>query len=132
MPAPAATASQDRGAPQLCRSPPARLAGDLEALGQPAQAEQDQHRRDDLDQQLREGEVGRGEPDEGDAGDEPGAAEQDERGEPVELGLLRGAERACARRRSRAARRRDRRLRGQRPGSKPVPVERPAGRRAPR
>ena len=43
---------------------------------------------------LRQREIGRGEPDEGDAGDEAGAAEQDERGEPVELGLLGGADRA--------------------------------------
>ena len=39
-----------------------------------------------------EREVGRREPDEGDAGDKPGAAQQDERRQPVELGLIGGAD----------------------------------------
>ena len=37
--------------------------------------------------ELGEREVGRREPDEGDAGDQPGAAQQDQRREAVELGL---------------------------------------------
>ena len=41
---------------------------------------------------LRQGEVGRGEPDEGHADDQPGAAEQDQCGEPVKLGLPGSAE----------------------------------------
>ena len=67
-----------------------------DALGQPAQAEQEQHGGDDLDQQLGQREVGRREPDEGEAGDKARAAEQHQRGEAVELGLPGGADRAGA------------------------------------
>ena len=54
---------------------------------QPAQAEQDQHRGHRLDHQLREREVGRGEPDVGGAAHQPGARGQHQRREAVELGL---------------------------------------------
>ena len=66
----------------------------LDALGQPAQAEEKEHRGHGLHDELRQSEVGRREPDEADAGDEARAAEQDQRREAVELGLVGGAERA--------------------------------------
>eukprot|EP01136_Pigoraptor_vietnamica_P034715 Opistho-1_new@99008 len=60
----------------------------LDALGQPAQAQQYENRCHDLDQQLGNRKVGRGQPDEGDAGDEPRPRQQDEGGEAVELRLI--------------------------------------------
>jgi hypothetical protein len=57
-------------------------------LGQPAQAEQDEDRGDDLDQKLRHRQIGCREPDEGDAGDDAGATHQDEGREAVILGLI--------------------------------------------
>ena len=64
----------------------------LDALGQPAQAEQNQHRGHDLDDELGQREVGSREPDESDAGDQPRTAEQNERGQAMKLGLLGGAD----------------------------------------
>src|SRR5690606_4842374 len=60
----------------------------FDPLRQPAQAEEDEYRGDDFDEELSEGEIGRREPDEGDAGDEPGSAHQDQGREAVELGLI--------------------------------------------
>ena len=68
----------------------------LVAPGKPAQAEQEQHRGDDLDGELGERKIGRREPDEGQAGGEPGAAGQDQRCETVVLGLPGGGQRAAA------------------------------------
>ena len=64
----------------------------LDALGQPAQAEQEEHRGHGLDDELRQREIGRRQPDEGDAGDEARAAEQDQRRKAMKLGLIGGAE----------------------------------------
>ena len=66
----------------------------LDALGEPAQAEQEQHRGHGLDDKLRQREIGRRQPHEADAGDEARAAEQDQRRQAMELGLVGGAERA--------------------------------------
>ena len=66
------------------------VTGDLLApFRQPAQAEQQQHGRDDLDENLGDREVGRRQPDEADAGDETGAADQHQRHEAVVPGLPR-------------------------------------------
>jgi len=53
------------------------------ALGQPAQPEQEQHERDDLDDKLRQCEVRRREPYERQADDETDDAEHRQRSEPV-------------------------------------------------
>ena len=66
-----------------------------DAFRQPAQAEQQQNRRDRLDDDLRQREIGRGEPDEADAGDETRAPEQDQRRQPMEFGLDAAADRAA-------------------------------------
>ena len=63
-----------------------------DAFGQPSQTQQQEHRGHGLDDKLRQGEIGRGQPDEADAGDEAGAAEQDQRREAMKLGLIGGAE----------------------------------------
>ena len=93
-----AHAARQRGA-RAGQRPPER-----DALGQPAQAEEQQHRGDDLHQELRQREIGRGEPDEGHAYDETGAAREEQRDEAVELRLPGGAERAQARRPSTGSR----------------------------
>ena len=81
--------------------------------------------------ELGQREIGRREPDEGDAGDEAGAAEQDQRREAVELGLLGGAEGAGDRRPPRAARRPGRTASTARPPDhEPARVERQQRRRA--
>ena len=107
-----------------------RTASDLSsrssnALGQPAQAKQDQDRGHDLDEQLGQREIGGGEPDEGDAGDQPGAAQQHERDQPVILGLVGGADRAAGARPARPGRRPDRRCR--RPGNCRPPLPTASG-----
>ena len=63
---------------QVAPAPNPRARGDarvvgLDALRQPAQAEQEQHGGDDLDDELRQREVGRREPHEREADDEPDA-----------------------------------------------------------
>ena len=82
------------GPPGSAASAPAQVQAKRHAPRQPAQAEKDQHGRDDLDEQLRQREVGRRKPDEGDAGDETCAAGQHQRRQPVIFCLPRGADRA--------------------------------------
>src|SRR5690606_27937521 len=59
---------------------------------EPAQAEQDQDGGHHLDQQLGGGEIGGGQPDEADAGDQPGPAHQHQGGEAMEFGQGGGAD----------------------------------------
>ena len=89
-----------RAARACARSVRRRGVVELEPPRQPAQAEQEQHHRHDLDGDLREREIRRGEPGEREAGDEPGAADHDQRRQPVELRLPSRADRARARRRA--------------------------------
>ena len=60
----------------------------LDALRQPAQPEQEQHRGDRLYDQLRQREVRRGQPNEADASHQTRAAEQNERRKTMEFGLV--------------------------------------------
>ena len=66
----------------------------LDPLGEPAQAEEKKHRGHGLHDELRQREIGRGEPHEADAGDEPRAAEQDQRRQAMKLRLIGRAKRA--------------------------------------
>ena len=59
----------------------------LQPFRQPAQTKQYENRCDDLDEQLRNGKVGRRKPDEGHAGDKSRTTHQDQRGKPVVLCL---------------------------------------------
>ena len=95
MPAPAATAmarSRRRRAVVIASGP--RAPGTSKRFGSQRRPSSSRTVVTTSTSELRQGEVGRREPDEGDAGDQPGAAEQDQRREPVELGLPGGAERA--------------------------------------
>src|SRR3546814_5754339 len=65
----------------------------LEAFRQPAQPEQEEDSRYDLDEKLRQGEVGCGEPGEGNADGEPGAAHENEGRKAMVLRLVGRAER---------------------------------------
>ena len=91
-PPPAATASSRSRARRAVSRARRRGAALEHALRQPAQPEQEQHRRHHLDDELREREIGRREPHEGEAGDETGAAHQGERDQAVVLRLHRGAD----------------------------------------
>ncbi len=80
---------------QVARAPNPRARGDarvigLDALRQPAQAEQEQHDGDDLDDELRQRKVGGGEPHEREANDEADDCEHRERGEAMVFRLPRG------------------------------------------
>ena len=66
----------------------------LNAFRQPAQPKEEKHRRYGFHDELGQRKVGRGQPDEAEAGDEACTAEQDQRRQTVELRLIGGAERA--------------------------------------
>ena len=68
----------------------------LDAARQPAQAQQQQDQCHHLDRQLRQRQVRRREPDEGQAGHQARAARQRQRGQPVVLGLIGRRHRADA------------------------------------
>ncbi|MNT03839.1 hypothetical protein D3C86_1058810 [compost metagenome] len=87
---------------QVAGAPPSGLGFLLgrsqtwQALGQPAQSDQQQDRGDDLDQHLGRGQIGRREPDEGQATDQTSAADQYNGGQAVILGLPGGGDGAGA------------------------------------
>ena len=69
-----------------------RRVDHLNSLRQPAQAQQHQHQRHHFDGDLRQRKIRRREPRERQAGDEPRAADHDQRREPMELRLQRRAD----------------------------------------
>src|SRR3546814_5828949 len=100
----------------------------LEAFRQPAQPGQEEDSRYDLDEKLRQGEVGCGEPGEGNADGEPGAAHENEGRKAMVLRLVGRAERTGG---ADGPDQRKRRVdRGQRclAWRQPLPVKRPEGR----
>ena len=90
-------AADQHGEHEIAAAAPARAIACarvvlLDASGQPAQAEQEQHDGDDFHRDLRERQIGRREPGVGDALHEADDAEQGERDQAVELGLDRGTD----------------------------------------